>query len=182
MTTGVYHGCPESVRSHSTARTRLFLVSFAALLLCGLSSIPTQAQRTQFQGSPTQAVNLRPISRLSNARNLQLTIGLPLRNKQALTDFLNRLYDPTSLVYCQYLTPEQFTEGFGPTEQDYQAVIEFLTQRGFKVTQKHSNRMLLGVTASVADVEKTFHVQMGLYRHPKENRMFYAPNTPPAID
>ena len=36
--------------------------------------------------------------------------------------------------YHHYLTPEQFTERFGPTEQDYQAVIAFAKANGLTVT------------------------------------------------
>ena len=54
---------------------------------------------------------------------MKLAIGLPLRNQEALTNLLQQLYDPSSPNYRHYLTPEEFTAQFGPTEQDYQKVI-----------------------------------------------------------
>ena len=68
---------------------------------------------------------LQPTGRLSSTNSLNLAIGLPLRNQEALSDLLDQIYNPASPNYRQYLTPEQFTEQFGPTEQDYQAVIAF---------------------------------------------------------
>ena len=93
---------------------------------------------------------------------LDLAIGLPLRNTQALTNFLEALYDPSSPNLRNYLTPEQFTAQFGPTEQDYQAVIAFAQAQGFTVTATHPNRMLLGVRATVAGVERAFGVTLRL--------------------
>jgi kumamolisin len=44
------------------------------------------------------------------------------------------------------------------------------------------NRMNLDVTGSVAAIESAFHVNMGLYQHPTENRTFYAPDREPTVD
>ena len=53
---------------------------------------------------------------LSPGTNLSLAIGLPLRNREALTNLLEQIYDPASTNYHHYLTPEEFTAQFGPTE------------------------------------------------------------------
>ena len=95
---------------------------------------------------------------------------------------LREIYDPASPHYRQYLTPEQFTERFGPTEQDYQTVIDFMKANGLTVTGRHPNRTLLDVRGSVANIEKTFHLTMRVYQHPTENRTFYAPDVEPSLD
>jgi hypothetical protein len=41
---------------------------------------------------------------------------------------------------------------------------------------------VLDVQATVADVERAFHVRIGLYRHPTEARVFYAPDREPTLD
>ena len=127
-------------------------------------------------------LNLQPVGRLPSTNTLHLAIGLPLRNKEKLSALLQQLYDPASPNYRRYLTPEQFTEMFGPTEQDYQAVVAFAKTNGFTVTATHPNRTLLDVSASVADIEKTFHVRMLVYQHPTEARTFYAPDVEPSLD
>jgi subtilase family serine protease len=91
-------------------------------------------------------------------------------------------HDPKSTNYHQYLTPQQFTERFGPTEQDYKALIEFAKANGLTVVGTHPNRMLLDIKASVADIEKASHVTMRLYQHPMETRTFYAPDVEPSLD
>ncbi len=125
---------------------------------------------------------MTPIGSLPSAQTLDLAIGLPLRNREALTNLLEQLYDPASPLYHQYLTPGQFTEQFGPTKEDYEAVVAFAQANGFTVTGRHPNRVLVDVTGSVADVERVLHLKMQVYQHPKEDRTFYAPSAEPSID
>jgi hypothetical protein len=127
-------------------------------------------------------LHLQPVGNLPSSQRLNLVIGLPLRNSQALDQFLEQLYDPASTIFHQYLTPEQFTERFGPTEEDYQAVIAFAQRNHLTITATSANRLVLNVSGSVADIQQAFHVTMRSYRHPTENREFYAPDVEPTVD
>jgi subtilase family serine protease len=113
---------------------------------------------------------------------MRLAIGLPLRNRPALTNLLRQLYDPSSPLYHKYLAPDQFTASFGPAEKDYQAFRQFAESHRLAVTATHPNRLLLDVTGAVADVENTFHVNLRVYPHPTEPRTFYAPDVEPSVD
>ena len=131
---------------------------------------------------PAVVAHLSAIGILPTTNRLNLAIGLPLRDAQGLDDFLAQLSDPANPNYRHYVTPEQFTERFGPTEQDYQTVIDFAEQSGFTITARHDNRLLLDVSGSVADIQKAFHVTLQVYRHPTEARDFYAPDVEPSVD
>ncbi len=131
---------------------------------------------------PAAAAGLTSIGHLPASQRLNLAIGLPLRNRAALTNLLQQLYEPASPQFHLYLTPAQFTEKFGPTEQDYRALIEFAETNGFTITATHPNRVLLDVAASVGDLEKALHLKLLLYPHPKEARTFYAPDAEPSLD
>jgi hypothetical protein len=131
---------------------------------------------------PTASAHLSALGTLPATNRLNLAIGLPLRDAKGLDEYLARLYDPASPQYRQYLTPEQFTEKFGPTEQDYQAVIAFAQQNHLTITATHANRLLLDVKGAVADIQKAFHVILQSYRHPVEARDFYAPDSEPSVD
>src|SRR5262249_24793073 len=95
---------------------------------------------------------------------------------------LQQIYNPASSNYHHYLTTQQFTEKFGPTEHDYQAVTTFMESKGLKVTQRHPNRVILDVSASAAEVAKAFRVNLKVYKHPKEARTFYGPDVEPSLD
>src|ERR1700722_16980021 len=113
---------------------------------------------------------------------MHLAIGLPLRNENALDDLLGQIYDPTSPNYRPYLTRDQFTTQFGPTETDYETVENFFRANGFAVTGEHPNRLILDVSGTAANVERVFHVTMQTYHHPHEQRDFFAPDTTPSLD
>lgn len=131
---------------------------------------------------PAAVSHLAPVGRLAGSKRLELVIGLPLRNNEALTHLLQELYDPASAHFHQYLTPEQFTELFGPTDKDYQALIAFVRRNGLAVTGTCPNRALLNVNGSVADIEKVFHVNLRVYQHPTESRAFYSPDLEPWVE
>jgi hypothetical protein len=122
------------------------------------------------------------VGRLAEDGTLYLAIGLPLRNQRELDRRLQQIYDPASPGYHHYLTSAQFTEMFGPTEGDYQAVIACATAHGLRIAQNHPNRLILDVVGPVAGVEKMFHVTLRLYPHPSEGRTFYAPDVEPSVD
>jgi len=162
------------------------------LLTIGMSLAVTGAAVYTSVAQPAGAVSLRghvpaavsrsrATGRLQGATNLNLAIGLPLRNQAALDSLLRQLYDPASPNYHQFLTPDEFTARFGPTEQDYQKVIDFAKAAGLTVTRTHGNRMLVDVSGKVSDIEKAFHVTMRTYQHPTEARQFYAPDVEPSI-
>jgi hypothetical protein len=131
---------------------------------------------------PAVVKSLQPLGNFPGTNHLNLAIGLPLRNREALTNLLGQIYNPASPNRRHYLTPEQFTAQFGPTEQDYQAVIHFARTNGFTVVGTWSNRTLVDVSGKVADIERAFHVQMRTYQHPSEARQFYAPDVEPTLD
>jgi kumamolisin len=71
---------------------------------------------------------------------------------------------------------------FGPSHEDYSAVVRWAETNGLKVVGTSRNRMDVDVTGSVASIEKALHVTMGVYQHPPENRTFYAPDREPTVD
>jgi uncharacterized repeat protein (TIGR03803 family) len=155
------------------------------LFICCVLASPgvSQSNVQTIHGQRLSVVGeLKPLARYAPSNNLNLVMGLPLRSQTALTALLHDLYDPGSPRFHQYLTPGQFAERFGPAEGDYQQVIRFAVAHGLSVTATHANRTLLDVKGSVADIEKAFHVRMGVYQHPTEARTFHAPDADPAVE
>ena len=131
---------------------------------------------------PAALARLQPMGRLEGSTPMHLALGLPLRNPDALSALLQQLYDPASPNYRHYLTPGQFTERFGPTEQECQAAADSARARGLTVNAVHPNRLVLEVSGTAASVERAFNVTLRLYRHPAEARAFYAPDSEPQVD
>ncbi len=105
-----------------------------------------------------------------------------MQHPDALSNLLAEIYDPSSARYHQYLTAREFADQFGPSENDYQALVAFAQTNGLRITALHPNRMVLSVNGAVADIERAFHVTLNVYPHPKEARSFFAPDTEPTLD
>ena len=130
---------------------------------------------------PAVVAHLAKTGEVADANDMRLAIGLQLRNQDALDQLLQQVTDPSSPNYQHYLTPEDFTKQFGPTEQDYQAVIQFAREHGMQVTATHSNRMLVEVSGKASKIKEAFKVSLHTYQHPKENRTFFAPDKEPTV-
>jgi len=160
-------------------------IGFGMLALVGMvwpSSGAVAGTKTLPGHVPRVVPQLAASGRLSAATNLYLSIGLPLHNRDALALLLQQTYDPASTNYHHYLTPDEFTSRFGPTEQDYQAVLNFARTNVLTVAKTHGNRMLVDVLAKTPDVERAFNVHLMTYHHPTEARDFYAPDAEPSVD
>lgn len=160
-------------------------MSLGALALAGLAwtaSAAAPGALKELHGHvPSVVAHLSSTGRLKGTNQLHLAIGLPLRNQEGLNALLQQVNDPSSQNYHQFLTPAQFTEQFGPTPADYRAVQEFAQTNGLTMTHVPGNRMLVEVDGKVSDVERAFNISLHTYRHPTENRDFFAPDTEPSV-
>ena len=158
-----------------TSRTR-----WATVLLLSTASI--QAAGTQIlHGNVPEAIAASNAVGQGRPRPLKCAWRLDCHCeiKQELDNLLKQLADPASPNFRQYLTPVQFAERFGPTEENYQALASFLAANGFSVTGTHPNRTILDVSGTVADIESTFHLNMMNWRHPARGT-FFAPDREPS--
>lgn len=159
---------------------RLLRVVFSFLLLAPFADA---AERQALHSHvPNAAKQLAPLKRMESTTHLELTIALPLRNAAGLNKLLEEIYDPSSPNYHHYLTPEEFAKQFAPSAEDYKALMAFANANNLTIIATHPNRTLLDVNGSVADVEKAFHLNMRVYKHPRDTRTFRAPDAEPSVD
>jgi len=161
------------------------VVFFIALIGMSFADTPCQGQPHPLMTRHVREVTsngLTPlVAPLPSAQVMHIVVTLPLR-QQELTSFLQELYDPSSPSYRHFINVEEFTKRFGPSQDDYDALIKFAAANGLTVIRTSRNRMNLDVSASAQNIERAFHVTMGVYQHPTENRTFYAPDREPTVD
>jgi len=162
-------------------QTRRLVVAFLALL--ALPSFAA-APRVVSGHVPKEVaqLGLKPVGPVLDSKTLPLLIGLPLHHQEALTNLLGQIYDPAGTNFHRYLTPAQFTAQFGPSQQDYDTVINFAKTNGFTIRSTSPDRILLGVEAPAATIEHAFHVHLSTYQHPTQPRQFMAPDVEPTVD
>ncbi len=158
------------------------VLPIAAVLSMALGVSQAQTVLTHHMRRATQDGSAQLLGPLSTRQTLSLVITLPLRNQDQLNQLLQNLYDPTSPSYRRFLTVEQFTAQFGPTQQDYDTLIQFAQADGLTVVGTSPNRVNLQVSGSAANIENAFHLNLNVYQHPTENRTFYAPDREPVTD
>jgi kumamolisin len=162
-------------KSVSVFLAAVVFVSTATINLQAQSMMTRHVREAVWNGQAQQVGNL-PAQQI-----MDLNIVLPLRDPAGLKSFLSDLYNPASPSYRRFLTVSQFTERFGPTQQDYDAVVLFAQRNGFTVVGGTRDGMNVQIRGPVSAVESAFHVSMRMYKHPTENRTFYAPDNEPAV-
>ncbi|TMD52389.1 MAG: hypothetical protein E6I93_09715 [Chloroflexi bacterium] len=114
--------------------TSLLLIS-ASLLAMRIVVRADQNQHNVLSGQVAPLIQqAQLLQAASPSQQLNLSIGLQLRNQANFDSLLSAIYDPQSLQYHQYLTPDQFTQLFAPTSDQVQQVVSFLQSQGLTIT------------------------------------------------
>jgi subtilase family serine protease len=122
------------------------------------------------------------VGKLPAAQTLRFDIVLPLRDRTGLQNFMQELYDPSSPSYHQFLKPQEFTARFGPSQEDWDALVAFAKASGFEVVGGTRDSRDLWLSGTVANIEKAFNVSMGVYQDPTEDRQFFAVDREPTVN
>lgn len=168
----------------STGRAGSSIVAIASwIVILLISAAAMQGASRQFLSGhvPAAVGESKAVGELPASKEMQLAIGLPLRNEAELETFLKELADPASPNYRHYLTPDQFAERFGPSKDDYESLASFFEANGLAVTGRHPNRTILDVSGKVTDIERVFQIKMMNWSHPSRG-VFFAPDREPSLD
>ena len=114
---------------------------------------------------------------------LNLTFTLKRDDEAGFQAYLRDVYDPRSPDFHRFLSQAQLSGRFGPSENDYRQVWNYLQTQGFQLAEGSVNRMTLTMRGTRAQAEQAFGIRIDDYRI--GNRAFYAndgdPALPPAI-
>jgi subtilase family serine protease len=166
----------------NTQQCTLFLLFVAFFLqIGGIQAQPAPQVMAHHVPAAVSRMQVKPLGSVPAKQKMNLSIVLPLRNQPQLKNFLKNLYDPSNPDYRHFLSVKDFTDQFGPTEDDYKKVVAFAQANGFTVADAPANRMVVSISGTSAQIEKTFHVAMRNYRHPTENRNFFSADREPSL-
>ena len=161
------------MRSKTIARS-LALVVLAA----GLAAAPAAAAPGSRSLSP-RLKDARDLGRAPATERHRVVVSLDLRDRDGLEAFLADVQDPASPRYRQFLSQAEFDALYAPTEAEEQAVVDHLGGAGLRVTERFSNRLLVGATGSVAALERAFGVE--IHSVELEGRRHYAALAEPSF-
>jgi subtilase family serine protease len=159
-------------RSARTGIRRLAMALAAALAVQGVAGT-AQAQQTAAAAQPWvalgHAVHLdgaAPGGAVDDAEPVSVTVALKLRNKDLLDSYVKELFRPGSPSYHQWMSSEQSTAYFSPTQEQAQAVADYLASKGFSNVQVAPNRLVVTADGTVGAARNAFRTGFGRFaRH-----------------
>ena len=83
--------------------------------------------------------------------------------ESALRQLLDDQQDKSSPSYHKWLTPLQFGQQFGPTDQDLQAVTRWLQSHGFTINRVSNGRNTIEFSGNAGQVQQAFHTTIHHY-------------------
>ena len=101
----------------------------------------------------------------------------------ALATLLDEQQDQSSPNYHKWLTPVQFGQQFGASEQDIQAITLWLQSQGFQVNHVANGRNVIEFSGTAGQVQQAFHTTIHKYSVPTAggNEDHWANSTDPQI-
>ncbi|MGH8274477.1 MAG: protease pro-enzyme activation domain-containing protein [Gammaproteobacteria bacterium] len=94
---------------------------------------------------------------------IKLTVGMKLRHVAQLKRFLQNVQNPSSPEYHQYLTPQQFTAQYGPSQAQVALVVGFLEHHGIRVDNVSPNRVLIHTEATADAYDHALAIMINDY-------------------
>lgn len=163
-------------------RKATFLSAAVTLSLAATTNSYAESVMTRHMRDEVRSGAAQPAAQMSKSQSMNLDMVLPLSDSAGLTAFLADIYNPSSPNFHHFLTVAEFTARFGPTQADYEAVVEYAQANGLTVTGGSRDGMEVQVRGSVAAVEKAFHVRLQSYPRENGNGAFFAPDREPSTD
>ncbi len=164
-------------------KSALFYVRFITVALFLLCPGLTLAQTPAIASRITQAIdesrlttlrgNTHPLANPQSDRGpappslpmerMLLVLKRSPSQETALDTLLDQQQDNSSPNYHQWLSPDQFGQQFGPSDQDVQAITSWLRSHGFQVTRVSRGRTSIEFSGTASQVQDAFHTAIHRY-------------------
>ena len=163
-----------------------FVISLVSFQLLHFTFVEARTPRIQ-TGSVAIAGTLTPLlaqSHLDQAtdirQQLQLAIGLKPRDQVRLERALQDILAPKIGVARQFITTEQYSKQFSPTETTYTLLERFLEHGGLTITHTYNHRLLLDATGTIGQIEQLLHIKINTYTD-GDGHIYYANSNEPVL-
>jgi Pro-kumamolisin, activation domain/Bacterial Ig-like domain (group 3) len=104
-----------------------------------------------------------PMAASTPLQGMSISFKLSAAQQTSLDALLTAQQTPSSASYHQWLTPAQYANQFGMSQQDIDKVTEWLQSQGFTVDNVSESRTNIRFSGTVAQAEQAFHTQIHKY-------------------
>jgi subtilase family serine protease len=140
-----------------------YVMWLAALLCASLATTKAAwGQTFQMRGTISPDVTKLPtFGDVPPTLTLPLQIWLKPRDQAGLNSLLAEQQNPKSPHYHQWLTPQEYTSRFGPSQAEFNRTSQWLKDQGFQVTGGSPAAGFIRATGNVLTIGRTFntHIQ-----------------------
>ncbi len=108
-----------------------------------------------------------PAARVGDApagQRISFRVYLRMRNQAAMDATAQAVSSPGNAAYHHYLTTAQVKASFDPTDATVASVRSWLTSQNLSVAGVPANNLYVSATGTVAQVNRAFGIDLGLYR------------------
>ncbi len=154
---------------------------FCAAALCSIATgyLFGQAPARIPNNTPGFIASATDLGAVDPAGVITVSVWLKLHNQQQLDRLVEQQKQKNSPNYHRWITQDQFNADYGPTAQEVNAVSNFLSAHKLTVLSAAENNLYVKAQGSVADVQKTFGVQIHGY---SKNGVAYRSNASDPAD
>jgi pseudomonalisin len=152
----------NSRRTSSCVRARMLfgLASFAASLLI---VIPAAApQMIKLSGNHPE-ISGSPAGPIAPDRSLTMMVVFKAHNPRELNSLISEQQNPSSPNYHRWLTPEEFSQSFGPDPKQIDAVRDWLSAQGFEIISSSPRQHSITFKGSAGLTQKVFKTKIVTY-------------------
>jgi subtilase family serine protease len=111
---------------------------------------------------------------------LSLSIAFRIEDPDGLSRTIDNLYDPGSPDFHHWLTPQEFSQGFGRSEDELRKAQDWIAGQGFQIDQIWPNNLAITFTGTAESAERAFQVTIGEYVDPS-GRVFFSNQQEPVL-
>jgi hypothetical protein len=103
------------------------------------------------------------IGPLSQDQTIAASVGF-LTNRPLLDQLLQALYNPSSPMYRQFLTSDQFSNLFAPSPSDYATAVNYFSSLGIQ-TYTDQSRLFVNLDGTVSQFDNAFSTTIDLFNN-----------------
>ena len=166
-------------------RRLLVVVGAAGLISTGLLAGPARATAPSATGThmvPTVLAGLplaTPEGPAPGSQQISIAVSVQRPNPAGETQLYDALYNPSSPMYQQFLTPAAFDQQFGVPASESTAIRSWLSGGGLSILTTSATGDYYTATGTVSQIDRLFHLTIGDYTF--NGQKFFANNVPPSV-
>ena len=131
--------------------------------------------------APSANATRKLLAPVSENELVHFTVSLPMSDEPGLDQFLQEVYDTTHPNFRKFLTPQEVTQRFGPTNQQVSDVQTLFESNSLKIGSVAGNRFLISAYGETKYVNKFFQIQLAHFLDEESKEIVRSSTSPPVL-